>query len=173
MGLWDELSNRQVGLFVSDYSKRDVSATGKFKRFWKDLQHLCVVCLVRKERTFFLDFSAVLLIDEQIFFPNDFFFILCKAIDAVSPFDVEDVLLCRSAACALLGLEGALQPLQRGALISVASCSDNTDRRLFADGTAAVWWEKKTFQKCQDGIKECPCAAGSSATCCERASAVT
>lgn len=48
--------------------------------------------------------------------PNDVF-ILCKAIDAVSLFDVEDVLLRRSAACALLGLEGALQPLQRGALM--------------------------------------------------------
>lgn len=153
MGLWDELSNRQVGLFVSDYSKRDVSATGKFKSFWKDLQHLCVVCLVGKERTFFfLDFSAVLLMSR--FFSQIIFFILCKAIEAVCLFDVEEgVLLCRSAACALLGLEGALQPLQRGVLINVASCSDNTDRRLFADGTAAVWWEKKTPKKLSRNVK--------------------
>lgn len=133
MGLWDELPNRQVGLFVSDYSKRDVSATGKFKSFWKDLQHLCGVCLVRKKRNFFVCFLCRA-VDwwADFFFPPNDVFILYKAIDAVSLFDVEeDVLLCRSAACALLGLEGALQPLQRGALMlrpAVITLTDASSR---------------------------------------------
>lgn len=79
MGLWDELSNRQVGLFVSDYSKRDVSATGKFKIFWKDLQHLCGVCLVRKTRTFFCLFSLPCCwLMSRLFFPQMMFLFYTK-----------------------------------------------------------------------------------------------
>lgn len=83
MGLWDKLSSirRQTGRTLCFRIFHALCVGDTFKSFWKDLQHLWIVCLVRKERTIFLFvFAVVLLIVEQIFCPNDVFIFMLLSV---------------------------------------------------------------------------------------------
>lgn len=140
-------ANRRVGLLFQMIPCFISWATETLRSFWKGLQHLWIVCLVRKERTIFLFVFSVVLFDswaEQ--FPDDVL-ISCKSISA------NGLMRGRSRSsqpeCRMwtpLPTEGASASAQMRVVQRQQS-----DWRVFTDATAAVWWHKKS-QKWDEGM---------------------
>lgn len=117
-------ADRRVGLLFQMIPCFITWATETLRSFWKGLQHLWIVCLVRKERTIFCLFSlSCCLIHEQSSFQMLFWFLANRLVQTVWCVE-EAVLLSPSAACARLGRQRALQPLHRCASCSGCSLTD-------------------------------------------------